>query len=546
MDTLGKKRPYKILKDILRYANKPYLLLYAIIGISTMPLLYNLYIAFLQYSLTNSITNDTALDRWIIKVLSFVGILLATEIINRSLRYYISSQKNYISSYIKEKVFDISINKADSQLVDKDSLTILTKYSMDMVDFIDVYIRYIGRLISGCVGLIYAAIYVDLRFFFIIGIYALLTGCLSILKRDSKTLSNNYYSSMEKSEHAMQKMLKSYNMIKSLKIEDNVMGYVEEKLTLTENKEKKMINYENDRETFKRMIDLSSVLVLIVSLAYLKLNQKAALRLISMIWLINPIYNFIPNCVMLKEMGIRYIRIIDRVNLYISKNKSIKDIEVAMESKYLIEQNNIYLENVSFYFNDKVIMGEITLQLEEGDFCLIKGLSGSGKTTLLKLIMGIHKPSKGQILIGGAEPDLYSGSYSYVDQEAFLFPGSIRDNLSAKNTDISDEEIWAILSSLDIYDRISSLGGLDTIVENHDTRLSGGERQRLCIARAILKPSYILFLDEATSGLDKVNRTRVYETIERYRSKGRIIIEVAHNFDSNRYNKVIDLSPLDQ
>lgn len=536
-----RKRTYKILKDVLDYAKRPYLLLCAIITISFIPLLYNLYIASLQYSLTNSISNNGSMNRWMNKIIFFIVVLLVTEIVNRLLRYYVSSQKNKISSCIKEKVFDISINKPDSQLIDKNSLTTLTKYSLDIVNFIDVYIKYSARLISGLAGLIYAAIYVDLNFFVIISMYALLVGGFSILRRDEKSLSNDYYNSMEQSEQSMQKMYKAHSLIKSLKIESDVITYIKNKLCLTEAKERRMINYENDREQYKKIIDLSSILVIILSLVLLNLGKKSALRLISIIWLINPIYNFIPNYVMLNEMSIRYKTIIEKANFDILKKKLIKNSGETIGKKHPICKCSVDVENIYYFINEKTVIDGITLNLNEGDFCLIKGSSGSGKTTLLKLIMGIYKPTKGRILVNGSEPNLYSDEYSYVDQETFLFPGSIRDNLASKNTNITDEEIWRVLSLLDISDRIHSLGGLDTIVENHDTRLSGGERQRLCIARALLKPSSILILDEATSGLDKINKTKVYDATETYRLSGKIIIEVAHKFSLDRYNKIIEL-----
>jgi len=163
----------------------------------------------------------------------------------------------------------------------------------------------------------------------------------------------------------------------------------------------------------------------------------------------------------------------------------------------------------------------------------IKGVSGSGKTTLLDLICGLHRPGKGDLMVGEdsiTEIDLeqWRQRIGYVEQDSILFHESIRVNVGFGNPQVTESVIIDALQSAEVYEFVMSLqDGLDTIVGERGILMSGGQRQRLTLARALAKKPDVLLLDEATTALDPETEAEIVSTLKKL-SEDMLIIAVSH------------------
>lgn len=204
-----------------------------------------------------------------------------------------------------------------------------------------------------------------------------------------------------------------------------------------------------------------------------------------------------------------------------------EDINVKSSYEKL---NHISFENITFGYDREVILNDTSLNINKGDFVAIMGISGIGKSTLLKLLLGVFKVETGNInlnLNDGTIPVDYHTRrlFSYVPQGNFLLSGTIKDNLTFINSDVTDEEIAEAvrISCADqfVYDLPD---GLETVIGERGIGLSEGQLQRLAIARSILSNSPVMLLDEATSALDEDTEKRFLTNLMELQNKTCIIV----------------------
>jgi ABC-type multidrug transport system fused ATPase/permease subunit len=200
----------------------------------------------------------------------------------------------------------------------------------------------------------------------------------------------------------------------------------------------------------------------------------------------------------------------------------------------------ILVSNVSFSFGENQVISDISFKIMPGKFCALVGLSGAGKSTLVDLILGIHKPESGQILIHGLPPANlvreYSNFISYVPQENNLINGTIVENLnfSYSNQQYSIDECLRTLELVGLVEWVDSLPlGLDTQIGETGVKLSGGQRQRLSIAAALLCNPKLLILDEATSALDAISEDEIKSLLDGIKGQVTCLV-IAHRLSSIR------------
>ena len=194
---------------------------------------------------------------------------------------------------------------------------------------------------------------------------------------------------------------------------------------------------------------------------------------------------------------------------------------------------DIRFEHVSFAYQDKEVLRDISMTLPENSLTALVGPSGSGKSTVMKLCARFYDPQKGRVLFNGVpmneiNPESLMSRISMVFQDVYLFQDTIRDNIRFGKTDATEEEVIAAAKKACCHDFIMRLPqGYDTMVGEGGCTLSGGEKQRISIARAILKNARIILLDEATASLDPENEVEVQKAIDTL-VKGRTVIAIAH------------------
>ncbi len=201
---------------------------------------------------------------------------------------------------------------------------------------------------------------------------------------------------------------------------------------------------------------------------------------------------------------------------------------------------NIEFNHVTFeYETTKGVLKDVSFQVKEGKTIALVGPSGGGKTTICHLIPNFYKISDGKITIDGYDINQLTfqslrGNIGIVQQDVFLFNGTIKENILYGRLDATDEEVYEAAKRANIHDYILTLEhGYNTQIGERGIKLSGGQKQRLSIARVFLKNPSILILDEATSALDNATEVMIQSALDEL-CKGRTTIVVAHRLSTIR------------
>lgn len=197
--------------------------------------------------------------------------------------------------------------------------------------------------------------------------------------------------------------------------------------------------------------------------------------------------------------------------------------------------HDIVFDNVSFSYDEgaEKVLEDVSLTAKEGEVTALVGPSGSGKSTLTKLAARFWDADKGRVLVGGVDistidPETLFSDYSVVFQDVLLFDDTVMGNIRIGRRDATDEEVLAAARAANCDEFVSKMPkGYDTLIGENGSKLSGGERQRISIARALLKDSPIVLLDEATASLDVENESQVQEALSNLLSEKTVLV-IAH------------------
>lgn len=194
--------------------------------------------------------------------------------------------------------------------------------------------------------------------------------------------------------------------------------------------------------------------------------------------------------------------------------------------------NTISLEHVCFsYEPGETVLSDISLQAKAGLTALV-GESGCGKSTITALIMGEKKPEQGSICIGGLEEtqipvEELRKKVTRIRHDSYLFAGTVRENLQMGKEDATEEEMFAALRQVKLFDFVQENGGLDYVLQEKAANLSGGQKQRLALARALLHDSEIYIFDEATANVDVESENDIMEVVKEL-AKNRTVLLISH------------------
>ena len=203
------------------------------------------------------------------------------------------------------------------------------------------------------------------------------------------------------------------------------------------------------------------------------------------------------------------------------------------------KNRDIHLEHVSFAYENRKIIDDVTVDIKENTTTAIVGPSGGGKTTITSLIARFWDVQEGQVTLGGRNVKDYSfdslmENFSFVFQRVYLFEDTIANNIRFGRPEATMEEVIAAAKKAACHDFITALpDGYDTVIGEGGATLSGGEKQRIAIARAIMKDAPIIILDEATANVDPENEKELTEAIENL-TKQKTIIMIAHRLKTVR------------
>jgi ATP-binding cassette subfamily B protein len=221
-------------------------------------------------------------------------------------------------------------------------------------------------------------------------------------------------------------------------------------------------------------------------------------------------------------------------------NEILETEQMDIDGERIVPKNrDIHLEHVSFAYENRKIIDDVTLDIKENTTTAIVGPSGGGKTTITSLIARFWDAQEGAVTLGGRNVKEYSfdslmEQFSFVFQRVYLFEDTIANNIRFGRPEASMEEVIEAAKKAACHDFIMELpNGYDTVVGEGGATLSGGEKQRIAIARAIMKDAPIIILDEATANIDPENEKELTQAIENL-TKQKTIIMIAHRLKTVR------------
>ena len=338
-------------------------------------------------------------------------------------------------------------------------------------------------------------------------------------------------------------------------IEDNLSGIRVVKSFANEDMEQEKFKDGNDRfldskkNSYRYMgqyhsglgafVTLITVVVIVVGALLMSEGSIATTDLLTFLLYISnftePVKTLINFAEQFQNGMTGYERFLDVMSI----EPDIKDKEGAMELKDV--QGRVAFENVTFRYEDDLenVLCNVNLQVDKGEYIALVGSSGAGKTTLCSLIPRFYEATEGAIKVDDIDiRDITLRSLrqniGMVQQDVYLFVGSVKDNIRYGRPDATDEEIVEAAKNANAHDFIMELpDGYDTYIGQRGVKLSGGQKQRLSIARVFLKNPPILIFDEATSALDNESEKVVQESLEKL-AKNRTTFVIAHRLSTIR------------
>jgi len=319
--------------------------------------------------------------------------------------------------------------------------------------------------------------------------------------------------------------IRSMNIID--KINHKFYNHNEEKIKLDNTK----TIYHTFTQQFTPLLEHAFQYIIMGILIYLLYLNKSTLDIYviiigyygTLVAAFNDCMSFVDS---LKNNDISITRLADFLNY---KNNVSKDFG----DKHCPSFDTLQFQNVFFHYNNrnKIVLNNISCTFEKGKLIALTGENGTGKTTLLKIILGVLKPDKGNVLLNNNSMysynfDEYMNSISLVNQDPYFFHKTIKENLSLVCND--EEKIIDTCKKVGIHDFIMTLPEkYDTILTEDAFNISGGQKQKLALARALLKNSQIILLDEFTSSMDIESVERIYNLLQIIK-KDHIIIIITH------------------
>lgn len=338
-------------------------------------------------------------------------------------------------------------------------------------------------------------------------------------------------------------------------IEDNLSGIRVVKSFANEDMEMDKFKAGNDRfveskkESYKYMglyhsglgafTTLISVIVIATGAVFITKDLITITDLITFLLYINnftePIKKLISFTEQFQNGASGYTRFLEILEIH----PDIEDAPNALELKNA--KGDINFENVSFHYeeNSETVLSDLNLHVSAGEYIALVGTSGVGKSTLCSLIPRFYDVSGGRILIDDRDIRDFTvkslrNNIGIVQQDVYLFTGSVMDNIRYGRPDATEAEIVAAAQNANAHEFIMNLPeGYDTNIGQRGIKLSGGQKQRLSIARVFLKNPPILIFDEATSALDNESERVVQESLEKL-AKGRTTFVIAHRLSTIR------------
>ncbi len=414
---------------------------------------------------------------------------------------------------------------------------LISFFTDDLNQIEDLYATKIKKLISVClIGPVSIGAILSLNW--ILGIAVLMFGLLSVCvtrvcASKNKVLSEQVQNDKSESSSKLIDLLNNLEAVKALGISEIVHKHYADTCLDVEKSTKRRSVVESVIALFIGfMFYFKQIAILAIGIMLLKKGFLTIGDIIASAYLLSNAGYMFDNIGTFYADVQKSIVSVERIQNFmkIEDENSELDMTDRLDEEFDVSSPVIEFDNVSFSYNsEKMILKNMCMQIQKGEYTAIIGPSGSGKSTIVKLLLGFYANNSGTIRIGGRNIKEYSVRQlrelsAYVPQEPYLFPGTIMENIQYGKWNATQDEIEKASKKALCHDFIMELSdGYHTVISS-ETNLSGGQIQRIAIARALLKEASIMLLDEPTAALDAESEKQVLETLEGLRKDITIIV----------------------
>ncbi|WP_308618011.1 ABC transporter ATP-binding protein [uncultured Eubacterium sp.] len=547
------KSDLNTLKWMWHTFNKERWQIFVLIFTNTLNAVLTIIYADFSKNIVNAATKEHSFDRIVYFAVLFLLIIMFQLFLTLVSRSFTERCKARIEVTLRKHILDVVLIKDYQGVTKYHTGEIQNRMTSDVTTISDGFTTILPNLVNFIVRLVCAFVYLvvlDKVFTLVFLVGGILVFAFSFLFRKIlKRLHKNVQESEGRVRSFIQEILTSLLVVKSFNVEEKVSGEADE---LMENNYKTKMKRRLFGIFANAGINTTFNLGYVFALAYGSYRLLHGLdygNLVAMLQLVNQIQQpfaslsgMLPKYFALLASAERIIEL-DNIKDETQQNENDVNVELIYDNLNCIDFNNI-----TFAYDRDLILDDTSLIVNKGDFVAIMGISGIGKSTLLKLLLGVFTVNSGSITLDVNSEKIpvdchTRRMFSYVPQGNFLMSGSIKDNLTFINSNVTDEEIKNAvrISCADqfVYDLPD---GLDTVIGERGIGLSEGQLQRLAIARSILSKSPIMLLDEATSALDEATELRFLKNLKEIQDKTCIIVshKTAALEICNKHIQIID------
>ncbi|WP_177159699.1 ATP-binding cassette domain-containing protein [Anaerobranca gottschalkii] len=455
-------------------------------------------------------------------------------------------------SFMRDTLLDVRV-KAFDKIMKSSYKTFNMKskdsYISNLINDINIFennffLKLINVIFTGGTFVAVIIILGFMDFLFAIGILFISLLLLLIIKLfEKKTVELQEKVSNSNEEFSID-IANTFNGLEILKLNNIEDRFLKKTLLKIKNLEKRKYQYTVFTEGQARVSNLMGYFVVVSILIYLLNLHSTDMSLTRLIFMFqlssNSVWSMVRLLPLLNELK-------SSVNIYNKITKSDEDILPASSGdKEFSFQSLIEVKDLYFNYEGKEVFRGVSFTIEKGKKYLIKGASGAGKSTLIKLLSKIYDDYQGMITVDGIDykeinEDSLNQKVGFIYQDVFLFEDTIINNITLYK-DYEEEKIVKAIDAAGLKDVINKKAlGLNEMILENGKNLSGGERQRISIARAIIKDSEILFVDEGTSSLNEELGRSIENTIL---SLDSTVIAISHRYYqgiTEKYDYVLEI-----
>ena len=526
-------------KNMIKEFSKKYLALEIVIAF--------LYLIFIALSLIGPYLMEYFIDEVlpskdpgnVVKfVLAFIGIYLLMSVIAILIKKNVVGLENNIVTEIRTKMFDNVVKQPLSFYQQHQFGAVNERLVRDTAVVHSIWGYLFPSIFSSVISFVATMVIIIRRSWIIAAFSVVSIGIyLLVFKLYNEKLRSLYLETRGDADQIGASMTDAWNgsrEIKSFRLENLITGKFNRiNLLLKKHNMNMAIKQEFSNQFMSLATTLGTLTTLCVGGLMVMRGQMTVGILVALQAYVAKLYKPAEN---IADMAVDYkkyqVNIQRMAQLYYLEGSEQVDSDAAGSIS-----GNIVFDKVNFAYNEKSVLKDVSFETPDKGVIAIVGKSGAGKTTIMNILMKFINPSSGEIKIGDRNystctPGEVRNSISLASQDSYLFNMSIMDNIRLGNPSVSEDRLKYVIELLEIDKFASSFPkGMDTVIAEMGKNISGGQVQRIAIARALVKDTPILILDEATSNVDSNSETIIQSALEKIQDN-KLIILISHRLSS--------------